>query len=252
MKKFVLILLVLASVNMYAEKVKIYTSAGELSMELEVDKPKQEERKVEVRSTDQNQKISKIAPAKEPESVPNSNEDILLYNLLKKLNKLNADYISVLDKEEQEEAAALAADIRFLIEALYPDKAEMFKKTPMSQRKKIVKAQPVVTPPPPPPPPPPVTVNESDFRFMVERVEKESFDKDKISTLKMVMKPTDKITLEQCITMLKIFPFDDGRYQALEYLYPKILEKKNTHILVDYFDFISTKDKVKKLLMESR
>lgn len=230
MKKIVLMIMIMISLNMYGEKVKIYTSAGEVMMELEVEQP---EKKVEVRSVDRKQKI-------ELQQEEVNNDKILLYNLLKKLNKLEVENISTLDADKYEKAKMLLGDIRFILEALHSDEQETFEKVPPEKKKefgKVIKAE---------------TLSDEDFDFMVERVEKESFDKEKISTLKIVMKKNAKITLEQCIKMIKLFPFDESRLTALEYMYPKILEKKNTYVLVDYFDFISTKDRVKKLIAEKK
>lgn len=204
MKKIVLLFMLVLSIDIFAEKVQINTSAGEMIMELE--------------------------------RAPEKDDSILFYNLLKKLNRLDKEYTNSLNRDDREEAKLLMEDIRFILEALHPEMHDLFIKMPIVDRKDRTKPKKIIM------------VNDENFGFMVESVEKDGVDKDRLETLKNVMKKDDKITLEQCIKMLKIFPFDEGRYDALEYMYPKIVDKKNANQLIDYFDFISSKERVKKLI----
>lgn len=89
-------------------------------------------------------------------------------------------------------------------------------------------------------------MNEADFDEFMQSFRNQTFNSEKFTFLKYASKRS-VFSVEQCIAILKEFTFDDERLKVCEMIVPKIVYG-NTYKLFDYFSFISSKERLKKIL----
>ncbi len=91
-------------------------------------------------------------------------------------------------------------------------------------------------------------MNKSDFEFLYSLLEEEPFDKDRIKMIRVAC-IGNYFTSRQCASMLSLLNFDSYRLEALEYLAPRILDRRACDVIIKEFSFISNKEKAEALLM---
>ena len=94
-------------------------------------------------------------------------------------------------------------------------------------------------------------MDKSDFRFLCSLLKEESFDKDRVKMIRVAC-IGNYFTSKQCASMLSLMSFDSYRLEALEYLAPRILDKRACDVILGEFSFGSNKEKAEALLMGNR
>ena len=94
-------------------------------------------------------------------------------------------------------------------------------------------------------------MDKSDFRFLCSLLKEESFDKDRVKMIRVAC-IGNYFTSKQCASMLSLMSFDSYRLEALEYLAPRILDKRACDVILREFSFGSNKEKAEALLMGNR
>ena len=94
-------------------------------------------------------------------------------------------------------------------------------------------------------------MDKSDFRFLCSLLKEESFDKDRVKMIRVAC-IGNYFTSKQCAFMLSLTSFDSYRLEALEYLAPRILDKRAWDVILGEFSFGSNKEKAEALLMGNR
>ncbi|GHV37571.1 hypothetical protein FACS1894178_9320 [Bacteroidia bacterium] len=98
--------------------------------------------------------------------------------------------------------------------------------------------------------PPPVAITQSDFNNLYNSVKKESFEDDKLQSIKTSSNFYPYFTSDQVRQLVGLLSFDDNKLDALKYLAPKVIDRQNLPVLKDvlkssftredYLDFLNT------------
>ena len=94
-------------------------------------------------------------------------------------------------------------------------------------------------------------MDKSDFRLLYSLLKEESFDKERVKMIRVAC-IGNYFTSSQCAGILSLFSFESNKLEALEYLAPRILDKRACDVILREFSFSSNKEKAEALLMENR
>jgi hypothetical protein len=254
MKKRIIVICIamIMGTNAFGEKIFLSTPKGSISIELEGIGGRavtnEEKKTAEVKVIEKVKRNEEVVVVKNEEKpIKNPNEELYLYNMVRKLKKVDHNYLAKLeDDEDREKSKQLINEIYALIQVLYPENKMLYS---MLEEEKENKTEKIVKKPVEPPKP--QAMDEQDFSRILSNIEDEAFDKDKLEVINMTLigKP---ISLEQCNRVLKVFPFDDGKLKAMEAIYKNVIDKSNGYSLVNNFVFINTKNEAKKIVMNTK
>ena len=93
-----------------------------------------------------------------------------------------------------------------------------------------------------------MAMDKSDFKLLLSLLKEESFDKDCVRMIRVAC-IGNYFTSKQCASVLSLLSFDSYRLEALEYLAPRILDKRACDVILREFSFASNKEKAEALLM---
>ena len=109
----------------------------------------------------------------------------------------------------------------------------------------------LLTIPLPPPPVPvedgPFPISEEEFSGLVESIKNESFQENQLSIVQISAR-YNFFTVDQVIRVIELFSFSDGKLKALEYLYPNVVDKFNSHQIINSFTYSSDKEKATEII----
>jgi hypothetical protein len=108
----------------------------------------------------------------------------------------------------------------------------------------------LVIPLPPPPAPVeegPYPMSEEEFSDLVGSIQNESFQESQLSIVQISSR-YNYFTVNQVIRVIELFSFSDGKLTALEYLYPNVVDKFNSHKIVNAFTYSSDKEKAQEII----
>jgi len=108
----------------------------------------------------------------------------------------------------------------------------------------------LVIPLPPPPVPVeegPFPISEEEFSGLVESIKNESFQENQLSIVQISSR-YNYFTVNQVIRVIELFSFSDGKLTALEYLYPNVVDKFNSHQIINAFTYSSDKEKAQEII----
>lgn len=90
-------------------------------------------------------------------------------------------------------------------------------------------------------------MNERDFQALYNKVKNKPFKDDQLELLEVGIgnKP---LSCKQCVRMMLIYPFDDDRLEVLRIMAPNIVDRENYEEIIDALDFLSSEDKVRKIM----
>jgi len=95
----------------------------------------------------------------------------------------------------------------------------------------------------------PKAMSESEFNKLLANVEDESFDDDQTSVVRIAAK-SKYFTINQLTRLLPNFSFSDSKINIVQIVYPKIVDKDNSHNLIKAFTFSSDKQKVEQIISQ--
>lgn len=103
----------------------------------------------------------------------------------------------------------------------------------------------------PPPPTPieegPFPISEEEFAGLMESVKNESFQENQLSIVQISSR-YNYFTVDQVVRVIELFSFSDGKLKALEYLYPNVVDKFNSHQIINSFTYSSDKEKATEII----
>lgn len=82
----------------------------------------------------------------------------------------------------------------------------------------------------------PNVMNPQDFNRFLNSLNTNSFDKDKLTTIRMTARNAN-FTADQIYTLLKMFDFDKNRLEMGKQLYPKCVDRQNSYVILEAFEF---------------
>ena len=93
-----------------------------------------------------------------------------------------------------------------------------------------------------------MAMDKSDFRLLRSLLKEESFENDRIKMIRVAC-IGNYFTSSQCADMLSLFSFDSNKLQALEYIAPRIVDRRAYEVVLREFSFSSNRKKAEDLLM---
>lgn len=103
----------------------------------------------------------------------------------------------------------------------------------------------------PPPPTPveegPFPISEEEFSELVESIQNESFQENQLSIVQISAR-YNYFTVNQVIRVIELFSFSEGQLKALEYMYPNVVDKFNSHQIINAFTYSSDKEKANEII----
>jgi hypothetical protein len=103
------------------------------------------------------------------------------------------------------------------------------------------------------PPPPgvieegPYPMSEEEFSQLQETIKNEVFEDDQLAVVQ-ISSEYNYFTVSQVVRILKLFTYSSGMLKVLEYLYPNVVDKNNSHQILNAFTYSSDKDKAKEII----
>lgn len=94
-------------------------------------------------------------------------------------------------------------------------------------------------------------VSRADFNLLCDLVDDCSFDKDKLAMVRVACIGCF-FTSDQCARLLDEFSFDDGKLKALEYMVPRIVDRRDVNRILGEFSFSSNRKKAETILRKSK
>lgn len=109
----------------------------------------------------------------------------------------------------------------------------------------------LLTIPLPPPPVPveegPFPISEEEFAGLVESIKNESFQENQLSIVQISAR-YNFFTVNQVIRVIELFSFSDGQLKTLEFMYPNVVDKFNSHQIINAFTYSSDKEKANEII----
>lgn len=90
-------------------------------------------------------------------------------------------------------------------------------------------------------------MDDNTFDVFYNKVKNKPFKDDKLELLKLKAE-YNSFSCRQCIKLMNLFTFDDEKLNVIDLLASSIRDKENYDDVIDELDFISTKEKAKKIL----
>lgn len=89
----------------------------------------------------------------------------------------------------------------------------------------------------------------SDFEFkeLYNNVENESFESDKLSILS-ISSNYNLFSVKQILQILSLFSFSESKIESVRILFPNVIDKQNSHLIISSFTHSSDKERVRKII----
>lgn len=151
-----------------------------------------------------------------------------------KLEKLEYDYVARLGRYERKEAVEELKAIKVLLSTL-PKEISVYVGKEIEGEKKIQLEK--------------TAMGDDEFKNLLSSVQKKRYSSDKISQINSASK-SNYFTLKQLNGLIELFNKTDtnNMIKVIEMVYPRVIDKKEGYLLLDYFNFNSDKEKVKGIL----
>lgn len=103
----------------------------------------------------------------------------------------------------------------------------------------------------PPPPVPveegPYPISEEEFIGLISSIKNESFQENQLSIVQISAR-YNYFTVSQVVRVIDLFSYSDGKLNALEYMYPNVIDKFNSHLIINAFTYSSDKEKAQEII----
>ena len=90
-------------------------------------------------------------------------------------------------------------------------------------------------------------MGDTDFKLLRSLLKEESFDKNRAKMIRVAC-IGNYFTSSQCAAMLSLFSFDSNKLEVLEYLAPRVIDKRGCEAILEEFAFLSNRKKAEELL----
>lgn len=155
----------------------------------------------------------------------NDPNDLTIRQLINKISsnfeKLEREYLTKLSYRDYVRAKSLLIESHDLLNAIPSPEADEFLE--------------------------PLPINNSDFAGLLESIKNEGFEEDKVSVVSIAVK-YHFFLVEQVLQLIDLYPFSSSKIEVIKLTYPNVLDKNNSHRLINAFTFSSDKDEVKNII----
>jgi hypothetical protein len=94
-------------------------------------------------------------------------------------------------------------------------------------------------------------MGDADFKLLRSLLKEESFDKNRAKMIRVAC-IGNYFTSSQCAAMLSLFSFDSNKLEVLEYLAPRVIDRRGCEAILEEFSFLSNRKKAEDLLKVRR
>ncbi|MCR4680505.1 MAG: DUF4476 domain-containing protein [Bacteroidales bacterium] len=95
--------------------------------------------------------------------------------------------------------------------------------------------------------PTPMWMSAFDFQQALNRIKKETFEKDRMALAKQITRQ-NALSVEQVMSICRTFTFDKDRLEYAKFAYPSCVEKNKYYLVNDVFEFDSSKQELDKFV----
>jgi hypothetical protein len=97
----------------------------------------------------------------------------------------------------------------------------------------------------------PMEMNEADFQLLFNSVKNEMYEPDQLSVIEISAR-YNFFSVNQLVRLLDLFSYSNGKVEMVRMLYPNVIDKSNSHQLINAFTYSSDKEKVKEIIDANR
>lgn len=90
-------------------------------------------------------------------------------------------------------------------------------------------------------------MNDKDFSDLCETIKSEGFESDKIYVIQLAAK-YNRFTVAQLITLIDLMSFANDKLEVVKIVYLNVVDKYNSHLIINAFTHSSDKERVKKII----
>ena len=90
-------------------------------------------------------------------------------------------------------------------------------------------------------------MGDADFKMLCSLLKEESFDKNRAKMIRIAC-IGNYFTSNQCAAMLSFFSFESNKLAVLEYLAPRVIDKRGCEAILEEFSLLSNREKAEELL----
>lgn len=90
-------------------------------------------------------------------------------------------------------------------------------------------------------------MSDRDFSDLCEKIKSEGFESDKIYVIQLAAK-YNRFTVAQLITLINLMSFSNDKIEVVKIVYPNVIDKYNSHLIINEFTHSSDKERVKKII----
>ncbi len=85
-------------------------------------------------------------------------------------------------------------------------------------------------------------LHKEEFELYLRSLRAESFEKNRLDLIEISAKNSG-FFVQQAVEIAKLFSFDNNKLEALQLIYPSLIDKENSFLLFDVFSFTTNKQK---------
>lgn len=93
----------------------------------------------------------------------------------------------------------------------------------------------------------PVAMSEPEFLTLLNSVKNESFESDMLSIVQISAK-YNFFTVSQVVRLINLFSFSSGKLEVVKMTYPNVIDRFNSHQIINAFTYSSDKEKVRQII----
>lgn len=93
----------------------------------------------------------------------------------------------------------------------------------------------------------PVPMSDQEFSALVSSVKNESFESDMLSIVQISAK-YNFFTVSQVVRLINLFSFSSGKLEVVKMVYPNVIDRYNSHQIINAFTYSSDKEKVRQII----
>ncbi len=93
----------------------------------------------------------------------------------------------------------------------------------------------------------PVPMSDAEFSSLLNSVKNESFESDMLSIVQISAK-YNFFTVNQVIRLINLFSFSSGKIEVVKMVYPNVIDRYNSHQIINAFTYSSDKEKVRQII----
>lgn len=93
----------------------------------------------------------------------------------------------------------------------------------------------------------PIPMSDSEFTALTNSVKSESFESDMLSIVQISAK-YNYFKVSQVVRLINLFSFSSGKLEVVKITYPNVIDKYNSHNIINAFTYSSDKEKVRQII----